>query len=123
MVHVIINSYKNSTHKEDLILLDFQGSFHVKDEVNLDNLKVGDLTLEQDSAILVIGHHRLVGKKVQLTKPFAVIHKNETNAMVDEEEEEVSYDVVKILKEKYIFTNRPGLIVQENRRGLSRMDK
>jgi chromosome transmission fidelity protein 8 len=34
---------------------------------------------------------------------------------------EASYDVVSIIKEKYVFSQRPGLIVQENLRNLTRI--
>jgi chromosome transmission fidelity protein 8 len=122
MVHVVIHSYQNSDRK-DLVYLDFQGNFDSGDHVKLDNLEIGDLTLKDDSAILIIGHHRLVGKKVKLPKPFAVIHKRKTDLDVMEEEDGVCYDVVTILKEKYVFPNRPGLIVQESLRGLTKIGK
>lgn len=123
MVHVVIHSYQNSDRKEDLVYLDFQGNFDAGDLVKLDNLEIGDLTIDSDSVVLVIGHHRLVGKKVKLPKPFAVIHKRKTDLDVMEEEDGVCYDVVTILKEKYVFSSRPGLIVQESLRGLTKIGK
>ncbi|KAI9485289.1 MAG: Ctf8-domain-containing protein [Benjaminiella poitrasii] len=124
MVHVVINSYKHSDSREELVLLDFQGSFHANDQIDLDNLEIGDLTLNSESATLVIGHHRLVGKKVKLTKPFAVIHKkkNDFSAM-EENDEGGCYNVAMLLKEKYVFTNRPSLLVKESSRGLTKIDK
>jgi chromosome transmission fidelity protein 8 len=137
MVHVIINSHVNSNDQKELLFLDFQGSFDVGEHVDLSNIKVGDLTLKEvkhnspscmklvltikkDSAMLVIGHHRLVGKKVKLPKPLAVMKKQPV------EQEEMSdgqlyYNVVTILREKYVFSNRPGLMVHQSLRGLSRV--
>ncbi|GAA5800489.1 hypothetical protein HPULCUR_005920 [Helicostylum pulchrum] len=109
MVHVVIHSYKDSVQTQDLIYLDFQGSFESVDNIQLSNVDIGDLTLSTDSAQLIIGHHKLTGKKVKLQRPLAVIHKRRD--MMDEGGDE--YDVVTILKEKYVFSDRPGLIVQE----------
>lgn len=121
MVHVVIHSQQNSNVSEDLVYLDFQGSFNSSDNIDVSNLEIGDLTLSENSAMLIIGHHKLVGKKVKLPKPFAVIHKRKD--MMDEGNGGICYDVVTILKEKYVFPTRPGLIVQESLRGLTRIGK
>lgn len=120
MVHVVIHSYKDSVQTQDLIYLDFQGSFESVDNIQLSNVDIGDLTLSTDSAQLIIGHHKLTGKKVKLPKPLAVIHKRKD--MMDEGGCG-EYDVVTILKDKYVFSGRPGLIVQESLRGLTRIGK
>lgn len=124
MVQVVIESHKNSTRREDLICLDFQGSFDSGEKIKLDNLEIGDLTLKEDSAILVTGHHRLIGKRVKLPKPFAVIHKRKTDPyMMEDVEQTTTFDVVSIVKEKYVFSGRPGFIVQEDLRGLTKINK
>lgn len=75
----------------------------------------------------MIGHQRLVGKKVQLSKPFAVIKKRkiiETATMdIDDDPSQPAayFDTVAILREKYVFAQRPSLVVQENLRGLTRI--
>lgn len=119
MVHVVIHSQQNSNHTKDLIYLDFQGSFESTENSDVSNLEIGDLTLSESGATLIIGHHKLVGKKVKLTKPLAVIHKQKEETMDDA----ICYDVVTILKEKYVFPTRPGLIVQESLRGLTKIGK
>lgn len=123
MVQVVIESYKNSFKRADLVCLDFQGSFEAGEQVQLDNLEVGDLTIKDNSAILITGHHRLVGKKVKLPKPFAVIHKRKSDDYIMDDNNDATYDVVTILKEKYVFSGRPGFIVQEDLRGLTKMNK
>ncbi|KAI9360549.1 hypothetical protein BD770DRAFT_419070 [Pilaira anomala] len=121
MVHVVIHSQKNSNEHQDLVYLDFQGSFDSPDNIDVSNIEIGDLTLDNDKAIVIIGHHKLMGKKVKLPKPFAVIHKRKD--VMDEGNGGVCYDVVTILKEKYVFSTRPGLIVQESLRGLTKIGK
>lgn len=121
MVNVVIHSLQNSNETQELVYLDFQGSFESPDNQDVSNLEIGDLTLSENAATLIIGHHKLVGKKVKLPKPFAVIHKQRN--LMDEGNGGVCYDVVTILKEKYVFPTRPGLIVQESLRGLTRIGK
>lgn len=124
MVHIVIHPLQTSNKTEELIYLDFQGSFESSsEEANVSNIEIGDLTLQENSALLIIGHHKLTGKKVKLPKPFAVIHKKKIDKDDMEEDTGVCYDVVTILKEKYVFSVRPGLIVQESLRGLTRIGK
>lgn len=125
MVNIVIHSLQNSEKKEELVYLDFQGSFDSPENPDVSNIEIGDLTLKDDSALLIIGHHKLVGKKVKLPKPFAVLHKRkrEQDDMMEDGKDGVVYDVVTILKEKYVFSGRPGLIVQESLRGLARIGK
>ncbi|KAL0075972.1 hypothetical protein J3Q64DRAFT_1773672 [Phycomyces blakesleeanus] len=126
MVHAVICPVSSSQTKQELIYLDFQGSFGVEGDVEVMDVAIGDITFEKDTALLVIGHQRLEGKRVGLTKPFAVIKKR-TTGFEDAMETDggfaaaASYDVVCLIREKYVFSNRPGLIVQENHRGLGRI--
>lgn len=53
---------------------------------------------------------------MKLAKPFAAIHKR-----VDSMEN--YYDVVCIIKEKYVFFQRPALFVPENLRNLARIGR
>lgn len=72
------------------------------------------------------------GKKVKLPKPLAVIRKRgdqsglKDNMDVDNDEDTTTeptstYDTVAILREKFVFTQRPLLQVQPGLRGLTRI--
>lgn len=71
---------------------------------------------------MMIGHHLLEGKLVNLSKPLAVLHRGssqseEANMDVDDESEAsgktegVSWDIVAIVKRKMVFSRRPMPIV------------
>ncbi|EIE88391.1 hypothetical protein G6F46_006333 [Rhizopus delemar] len=116
MVNIIIQPHNTSCQKQDLVILEFQGGFNSSEVVDLSDVDIGNLSLNENSAELVVGHQRLLGKKVKLAKPFAAIHKR-----VDSMEN--YYDVVCIIKEKYVFFQRPALFVPENLRNLARIGR
>ncbi|KAG2218986.1 hypothetical protein INT45_007648 [Circinella minor] len=128
MVCAVIYSLKDSKqNNSNIVLLEFQGNFQ-SSETQVNNLKMGDISFNNDKATLIIGHHRIEGKKVKLSKPFAIIRKREKNQekeeqdkMIMDESSSVIYDTVIILREKYVFSQRPGLLVQESLRGLTRI--
>ncbi|KAF7727366.1 Chromosome transmission fidelity protein 8 [Apophysomyces ossiformis] len=124
MAQAVIWPLTTSENRKELVILDFQGSL-LADDPDVRGSPIGQITFDKASATLIVGHHRLQGKKVALSKPFAVIQKREEVDRMDTDEEGihpvVDYDVVTILREKYIFTQRPGLIVQESLRGLTKL--
>jgi chromosome transmission fidelity protein 8 len=83
------------------------------------------LTSIQGKVYLSIGHHKLEGKKAKLAKPLAVIAKRTTEAHHDtmdlDHPESLTYDVVRIIEEKFVFVSRPSLLVQEDLRGLMKV--
>jgi chromosome transmission fidelity protein 8 len=73
----------------------------------------------QGSVLLTIGYHQLEGQTVVLKKPLAVLSK--TKALDDAEmegigniggeESSITYKVVGVVKEKYLFKARPRPLI------------
>lgn len=78
---------------------------------------VGTLTAVDDTSVqLVIGYHRLEGSRMALKKPVAILEKVTSNDNTDmsndnNEEEEVGYNVIGVIREKLIFKQRPRAII------------
>eukprot|EP00794_Sanderia_malayensis_P019220 gene19221-21147_t len=74
MVQILIRS--KDAHSE-WGLVEFQGVLESKDDVNFNGSYTGDLHFdEKGTPYLIIGHHLLTGKIVDLNKPFAVMKKS-----------------------------------------------
>lgn len=145
-LQIVIPSSQNSQNQDpQLVLIEFQGTLECNQH-DLRGISVGDLeednkvciaslkamkpwahhlhSFPQGKVYLTVGHHKLEGKKTKLSKPLAVISKRSTenlDAMDTDQLRPVTYDIVNILKEKYVFAHRPSLLVQEDLRGLMKV--
>ncbi|GAB5592507.1 hypothetical protein Unana1_07407 [Umbelopsis nana] len=124
-LQIVIPSSQNSQNQDpQLVLIEFQGTLECNQH-DLRGISVGDLEEDNKGKVyLTVGHHKLEGKKTKLSKPLAVISKRSTenlDAMDTDQLRPVTYDIVNILKEKYVFAHRPSLLVQEDLRGLMKV--
>lgn len=103
-------------------MIDLQGDLETRKPVPLQGKFIGDLHFtKQDQPILIIGHHILYGKVVQLEKPFVILTKEQqqneneertSEAMeVDNTCNSVSYTIKAIIKTKLLFKTRPKPII------------
>ncbi|KAI0820692.1 Ctf8-domain-containing protein [Trametes gibbosa] len=106
---------------DEVVLIEMQGLLEV--DGNKDGQLVGKLRVDPATKkpTLLIGHHLLEGKLVNLSKPLAVLHRNshdpsekETrNSLSVQDTQETqpcgtaSWDMVAIVKRKMVFSKRP----------------
>lgn len=116
-------------------LVELQGQLETRDQVSFNDMHIGDLHFDtKGTPNLIIGHHLLTGKIVELEKPYAVLKKklvlSEENDMepIPSQDESMEcefsdrrtntsegccteYEVVALITKKIIFKNRPKPII------------
>ncbi|EGO24397.1 hypothetical protein SERLADRAFT_369636 [Serpula lacrymans var. lacrymans S7.9] len=118
---------------DELFLIELQGSLDVEGTgINeRDGRLVGKLQMDDSNKpTLVIGHHLLEGKVVNLVKPLGVLHRKDRNGNSDQpsshiqshdydqdgepqvssdesQKEPAGWDVVAVVKKKIVFSKRP----------------
>ncbi|KAI0637494.1 Ctf8-domain-containing protein [Trametes polyzona] len=102
---------------DELVLIEMQGALEV--EGNKDQQLVGKLRVDPATKkpTLLIGHHLLEGKLVNLSKPLAILHRNARDAVEGSAPEDAaqdqpkdtptSWDIVAVVKRKMVFSKRP----------------
>ncbi|KAI0766196.1 Ctf8-domain-containing protein [Trametes elegans] len=116
---------------EELVLIELQGALEV--EGNSESQLVGKLRVDPATKkpTILIGHHLLEGRLVNLAKPLAVLHRNDcdpsagTDDSVDAEDldsarpasggEAKSWDIVAVVRKKMVFSKRPMPMVGKPR--------
>ncbi|KIK94372.1 hypothetical protein PAXRUDRAFT_828054 [Paxillus rubicundulus Ve08.2h10] len=108
---------------DELFLVELQGTLNVdgSETTSKDGQLIGKMnTADMNKPTLLIGHHLLEGKVVNLPKPLGVLHKDvhgvvspdrhpsDANAGPNSaESEQVSWNVVAVVKKKLVFSKRP----------------
>ncbi|KAI8984809.1 Ctf8-domain-containing protein [Trametes punicea] len=110
---------------DELLLIELQGALEV--EGDRDSQLVGKLRVDPTTTkpTLLIGHHLLEGKLVNLSKPLAVLKRHDDAQTTPEDAMPLdpdgpprapsgavkSWDVIAVVKRKMVFSKRPMPIV------------
>ncbi|XP_077983487.1 chromosome transmission fidelity protein 8 homolog [Glandiceps talaboti] len=118
MVQLLIKSIGSGASKEWL-MVELQGRIMSRHDEDLSGNLIGDLHFNKKGIpILIIGHHILYGKLVDLEKPYLVLIKDENQASSDDVTMETDHSnktkhftVTAIIKRKLQFRTRPKPII------------
>lgn len=114
-------------------LIELQGQVETRDQISFNDMHIGDLHFNTKGVpSLIVGHHLLTGKIVDLEKPYAILKKrtrtansesDSNNGTKDSEMDEekcitaaaasntTEYEVVALITKRILFSNRPKPII------------
>ncbi|KAJ3282074.1 hypothetical protein HDU79_010285 [Rhizoclosmatium sp. JEL0117] len=102
-----------STSSSEFALIEVQGAVESAAGVSLGGASLGLVEFDEGTPTLIIGRHKLRGKKETLKLPLAVLR----------QEPGSSTDLLCVIKYKYIFSDRPVPILSEANVGLAQLAK
>lgn len=100
-------------------IIELQGDLESRAGGTFDSQFIGDLHYTRtDVPVLIVGHHILYGKEINLEKPFAVLEKQSSQLQrnIHGESEtdygpSTEYIIKAIIKKKLLFKTRPKPII------------
>ena len=114
---------------DETFMIEMQGDLESRNKEHLEGKFIGDLHYTKDGTpIMIIGHHILYGKVIELEKPLVTlekVHLNEALCKPSDDDElmdidehlepKTQYKVKSIIYKKIMFKTRPKPIIVMNK--------